>query len=236
MFLALGVAGTLGPGCGDKSSGTSQKMAPKIAVATLGPGQESRLFPLKVGNQWNYVIEVQSFAAGGATRTSVGEMSMRVAKVENKQGSTIATIEVRDSNGRVGQSDIWEVSSKGIFQRTGGPKQIPFVPPQTNILFPLAPGKTFVWKGSGLVPTFAVGNSEIRGKVLSPQEVDGAVKRFSAFPVEIEGNFVENSRKGELFATAYWSPDVGLVRYRQEVRSPNAAWVQVIKLKAYVLK
>ena len=57
--VALGALSLAMAGCnsgGGKSSAYKPKAADKVAPATVAAGQESEIFPMKVGNTWVYEV------------------------------------------------------------------------------------------------------------------------------------------------------------------------------------
>jgi hypothetical protein len=71
---------------------------------------------------------------------------------------------------------------------------------------------------------------------LAPQLVDAETGRYSAIPVETRGTFATSDAKGLVASTAYWSPGVGLVRFRQEIAINQVIAIQTLRLKAKAIR
>lgn len=223
-------------GCGSGGGGTYQpKQVKAPEKATVVAGQEAKLFPLSKGNSWTYVGEAVQ-RAGNQTRTAPFEFTLRVANVEtDANGNQNADIEVV-VEGRVNERQQWRVNSRGIYQLSAGNDRIPFTPPQPAILFPIDMNRTFEWQGRGMSPAGQVSNFSSSSRVLAPQEVDTDAGRFSAIPVESRGRITQGDQTGQYATTAFWVPNVGLVRFRQEVVIGNTAQIQVLRLKQSVVQ
>jgi hypothetical protein len=224
-------------GCGSSSSRDyAPDEAKPLEAASLKPGEETKLFPLKEGNQWTYVLESAS-RVGSRQATGTAQMTFSVKKVTPKDDGVVAQIEVKtDAEGNKPDIQTWAVNSRGIFQISVGNPPVSYSPMQPVVLFPLDPERKFSWKGTGLTPAGPQGASQVDSKVLAPQEVDGATERFSAFPVESKGTFSFGSSKGQMASLAYWAPNVGLVRYRHEVMVGDRLEAMTLKLKAKTLR
>lgn len=223
-------------GCGSGGGGTYQpKQVKAPEKATVVAGQEAKLFPLRKGNSWTYVGEALQ-RAGNQTRTAPFEFTLRVANVEtDANGNTNADIEVV-VDGKVTERQQWRTNSRGIYQVSAGNERVPFAPPQPAILFPIDMNRTFEWQGRGMSPAGQVSYFSSTSRVLAPQEVDTQAGRYSAIPVESRGQISQGDQSGQYATTAFWSPNVGLVRFRQEVVIGNTAQVQVLRLKQAVVQ
>lgn len=243
LFGSLAALAFGASGCRPKDGpGSSTQNTPPKAVtpADVKPGEEATLFPLKVGTQWTYKAETRRMADGRET-TGGGEVTLRVATSTPIPGGVKATLETLDKDGKVAQTQEWQITAKGIYQITAGEKAIAFSPPQPALLFPLASNKSFSWKGTGLCPVGETGTQEFKNSVTEPQEIDTDMGPFSAIPVESIGKFKTTDDKGKPIegqsaSTTYWVPKVGIARFRQEIVSGQIRLMQVLVLKSFVEK
>jgi hypothetical protein len=241
--MMAGVAATVvfASGCGSGPGSEYQgKPAAKIVPAQVRSGDEQILFPLKEGNQWTYSVDNQQ-SIGGQNSSGTAEITIRVAKVTPDAGGIRADLETVDRNGKVNQRQSWAVSAKGIYQLATGNPQVVYSPPQPAILFPFKTGDGFEWSGTGITPLRRNGTSTNKNRVLAAQEVDTDEGPISAIPVESSGTFEAKDDKGQAIkgmsvTTAYWAPNVGIVRYRQDLQFGNIRASQTLRLKAKVLK
>ncbi len=230
--IALGVVLGCGSGSGSAYEAKPIKKPPPAAVK---PGEEASLFPLKVGNQWTYVAETQTTTSGvGSTVTD--ELTLRVAKVEPFGGGSQATIEVVSGKGRPTTYQIWRADKAGIYQVRSDSKSEPFVPPQPAIKFPATAGSKFEWTGTGPTATAEKLSTTVKSTILAPQEIDTMSERVSAIPVEMTSRYTGKNGETLIASVTYWVPNIGLARMRQEIRFGNTAVVQVLRLKANVVK
>lgn len=229
-------SGLLVAGCGSgqgKYQPQPQKPLPPVAVK---PGDEASLFPLKVGNQWTYSVESLT-RIGTQTGTGRTEMIFKVLQVTPGANGTIAKIEVKTTSPNAKpDTQIWEVNKSGIYQRSVGNPPIPFVPVQPVVMFPAEAGKKFSWKGTGLTAGGKLGTSTVESKTMPQQEVDGDGARYTAIGVDSRGTFSIGATKGMMASLSFWSPGVGLVRYRHEVAYENRVEVLTLKLKAKTVR
>lgn len=234
-LFAIAAAAVLA-GCG--SSGSNYKPTPVKPVdeVALKPGDEKSLFPVKEGNQWTYVGQTVT-RVGGRQASTDFEMVFKVVKVTPKGNGTVASIEV-NTNLPNSKTDYqqWEVNDKGIYQLSVGNPPVPFNPPQPIALFPMEADRNFAWKGGGMTPGGKSGQSSLTSKILAPQEVDTASERYSAYGVETKGTFSVDKANGRVASFAFWTPGVGLVRYKQEIAVGENVAIQMLKLKAKTLR
>lgn len=230
-------------GCG--SGGSDYKPSPAKPPEPLAfqPGDELSMFPLAVGNQWTYTAESTQAVQGRGSGSGKFEMTLKVLKVTPIAGGNRADIEVITSQSTAGAEtksntdrQVWDVTSKGIYQLSVGQPPVPFEPSQPNILFPPDEGREFSYKGTGVTPAGGKGSITIESKILPAQMVDAESDSYSAIPVESKGTFQVGNTKGQMAALAYWSPKVGLVRFRQELSTGNAIATLTLKLKAKTIR
>ncbi|MCX7799968.1 MAG: hypothetical protein N2109_06445 [Fimbriimonadales bacterium] len=220
-------------GCGQ--SGEYQPTPVKsVPPAVVARGEERTLFPLQVGNQWVYTVEDQQ-RRGDQVGSRTAEAVFRVAKTEPVGDGIKGVIEV-SIEGRVQETQSWLVDSTGIYQLTAGRVPLAYEPKQPGILFPVDTGRTFQWKGKGLMPDGTPGSGTLENRILGPQEVDTDMGRMSAFCVETSGTFRSQRGQGKMRSMVWWAPKVGLVRGRMELSGGELGAVQTLRLKSYTLK
>ena len=230
------VSGLLASGCGSGQGKYQPQPQKPLPPAAVKPGDEASLFPLKTGNQWTYTVESQT-RIGNQTGTGRTEMVFKVLEVTPGANGTVAKIEVKTTTRNAkSDSQIWEVNKSGIYQRSVGIPPVPFTPMQPVVMFPVEAGKKFSWKGTGLTAGGKLGASIIECRILPQQEVDGEGARYTAIGVESRGTFTIGKTKGVMGALSYWTPGVGLVRYRHEVGYENRVEVLTLKLKAKTVR
>lgn len=233
MAVAFGVAG-----CGSKGSDYQPKPVKKIEPATLKPGEEHLVMPFVEGNQWTYDFEAQAVSPQGQRTNRRGTIVYSVASVKpNAAGDgKIATIHVKSEGGtEVGDVQVWEVNKKGLFQKSITKNNVPFEPMLPAIVFPAETGKTFNWSGNGFMGQGRTGKSTNKNTILGPQEVDTGEGRMSAIAVESETTYAD-PKQGRARSMVFFTPGIGIVRYRQSSDSPNGRLDQVLILKRKVVK
>jgi hypothetical protein len=239
VFFALLVTG-----CGRGGSDYRPEPKKPAELPTFKPGDELAMFPLAVGNQWVYTAESVRTVAGQGSGTGKTEITFKVLEVNPIAGGRQARIEVTAPKAQTPTSaaglsrdvQIWDVTNKGIYQRSVGETPVQFEPIQPNILFPPDPDRRFAWKGTGATPGGGRGTQNMSSRILPMQFVDTETERYPAIPVEARGTFDSGKAKGQVASITYWSPNVGLVRYRQEVASGNTVIVLTLKLKAKTVR
>lgn len=236
QFLAFSAVAALVAGCGSSSSGYKPEPVKPVEAIAVKSVDEKTLFPIKVENQWTYTGQTVTRVNGRQANTDF-EMTFKIVKATPKGTGQVADIEVT-TNIPNSKTDYqkWEVNDKGIYQLAVGNPPVPFNPPQPIALFPLETDRNFAWKGLGMTPGGKSGTSNLSGKILAVQEVDGATERFSAVGVETKGTFTVDKANGRVASTAFWSPGIGLVRYRQEIEVGENVAVQTLRLKAKTLR
>lgn len=229
-------AALLAAGCGSSQGKYQPQPLKPLPPAAVKPGEEANLFPLKVGNQWTYSVESVT-RIGAQTGTGRTEMVFKVLAVTPGANGSVAKIEVKTTTPDA-KPDIqsWAVNKSGIYQLAVGTPPIPFSPMQPVVMFPVETGRKFSWKGTGLTAGGKLGTSTVDSKVLPQQEVDGDGARYTAIGVDSRGTFSVGTAKGQMASLAFWTPNVGLVRYRHEVAFGNRVEVLTLKLKAKTVR
>ena len=217
--IALALAFALA-GCGQSGTYEPKKIT-KIEPVKLASGEEAKLFPLKVGNQWVY---------SGDTNGIKDELTIKVSKIVDGADGQIATLSTTNEKGETRDLDV-QVNSRGIFQLTAMTGKA-YTPPQPMVIFPLDSEKTEV-NFSGPYPAMGEGPMKQVVKYLGPQEVDTDMGRMSAFAVESFTTWTTDKGAASAHAMAWWVPGIGFVRQRQELVLPGASAVIVMRLKSY---
>ena len=208
---------TLLVGCG-AGSGYSPKKSVPVEVAAVKPGLEDSLLPLKVGNQWVYTV-----TAGNTSR----EMTLKVTEVAKRGGATFAKLATSTLGGRSAVSE-WKLDASGIYQVSTNGKD-KFSPPQLLVPFPLRSSSEVKVDTTGPLPTGRVARQIGSLRVLGTQETDTDIGRFSGFAVLSELTWEDSSSS----SVSWWTPGIGFVRQRQEIRGSKGATVILMKLKSY---
>jgi hypothetical protein len=217
LFIPLAIALA---GCGQGGSYTP-KPVDKIEPASVAAGEEAKLYPLKVGNQWVYSSE-----SGGRTE----EVTIKVASVRQEGDATYGTLTTTLSGGDSRSVEI-KVDSKGIFQVTS-PSGAVYTPPQLLVQFPLdSPMATLDFTGP--YPFNGEGAQQMAVKYIGVQEVDTDMGRMSTLAVESITTWTTEAGPARSYTITWWAPGIGFVRQRQEIALPESSAVILMKLKSY---
>jgi hypothetical protein len=221
-------------GCGGKGGGSYQPKADKTPpVVQVSPGKERMLFPMAVGNQWVYDVSGMAVDNQGRQISFSGEVTWKVTKVEPAaNGGTRATIDV-STQGKRNDQQVWMVDSKGLFQLSIGlgNKKTNFTPALPAIVFPVEPGREFNWKGIGVRPGLNPGSTATKSKIIGTKQVDVVTgPPMSAIEVKTDTDFGKSV--GSATSSAYFAPNVGIIRYVHEVRSKQPTRL-VLRLKSH---
>lgn len=212
IFLAF-VA--LGCGSGSDNTTTSTKSEKPV---TLAEGDDAKVFPLKVGNQWVYTV---------LTAKTSQELTLKVSSVSQKDGKTYATVVITNNSGG-GTPSEWLVDKNGIFQVSTNGKD-KFSPPQLLVPFPISKAGKIPVETTGPLPIGGIKKQTGFINSLGAQEVDTDMGRMSGFAIHSELNW----DKVVSTSIAWWTPGIGFIRQRQEITGPNGTIVILMKLKSY---
>ena len=231
-FALAAVAALMIVGCGKKEGDAPTEPAKKAEIPKqlIEKGQEAKLFPVKVGNQWTYAVEV---SAPGQTQTF--DIQFKITDVKVEGISTKFQMEVTTEKGKP-QNQSWEINERGLFQITGGEQNTAYNPPMPAILFPWEDGKTFKYEGTGVMPMGGVGKMKFDAKYLAAQQVDTVNQAMNGYAIEQTTEFSNDKVKGQSVTTTYWTPNVGLTRFRQMIASGNAQIVQTLRLRNFTVQ
>ena len=219
-------------GCkGGEASVPIPKSIPLTPVA-LKPGEESRLFPIQVGNKWVYGLET-AMIAKGQRGTGGGELTHIVTDVQDKPDGKLAMIE-ESVNGKLSGRQTWLVNAQGIYLVGSSQGDSPiraFDTPQPVILFPADKGKKFDWKGtSGSL------HLDLKADIAGPEEVDTLERRFATIRVHSVTSESKGKVTGKSETISWFSPGVGIVRLRETSVSGTTASQIILRLKSHTVK
>lgn len=242
LIMLVAVAGLAGCGGGankDGESGTSARKSnyvpqeiDRIEAPEFKPGMEDQMFPFKIGNQWSYDAEISFIPANAPAPPKVKKLlRFRCTQVVRTPRGLRANLEVVMDD-KVNEVQEWLLTKEGLFQTAVGYPPKPFNPPQPAFRAPLVTGAKGVWKGTGFRPDGRVGPLETESKVLEPQVVDTEEGQVTAIPIETRTRF----EGGTALSTTWWTPTIGIVRYRQEAVTKEGVGLQVMRLRSKSLK
>lgn len=232
--LALG-AFLAGCGSGDGGAYKPKAVEKAAPVPEVAAGQETNLMPFAEGNEWVYESSIV-LQQGGQQATNETDVTFRVVRATPGANGTDAVLEIKSQEGQP-ERQTWRINPKGLYQvAAGAGNPLPFDPPQPAATFPLEKGREIKWTGVGLLPGGGRGQSTLTQRVLATQEIDTAMGRMMAIPVETRQNWGSGQTAGQSASTVWWVPGTGIVRFRQEIATPAASAVQVLRLKSKSLK
>lgn len=234
LVMALCALGVGCRGAKTANNGYVPEPPPAPEALVIPKDDEAKLMPLIEGSVWTYDIENTLLVTGRPSETSKGVLTYRVVKVTRDGTDSKALLEL-SQDGQVLDRQDWVFRPTGIYQASGGPKRIPYDPPQPVALFPLEKATTFRWKGTGTGPDGSVGRLTTKSRVLPSQRVDSGQGTYNALPIETTTEF--NTRiKGKSTSVTYFKPGIGILRYRQEIDLGDRAAVATMRLRSYVVK
>lgn len=222
--------------------GSSAPAAPK-ADTSVKPGnvlveadKQSSLFPFKEGNSWTYAVEIQRQLVKKPRENASLEMEYRVTKVSKDGGFTKATIAIMQ-NGVKKDEQIWGMDDKGIYQVAMRSTQTPYNPKQPVLRFPVKDQEEFKWDGSGLTPVGKMGQMTYAFKVDGMQDADTEMGSMHCVYMQSAGSFKNNDKTvGVIAVNSWFSPGIGLARYRQVIRVKEGESAITLRLKRYTVK
>lgn len=236
LICALTVSALLA-GCGS-GGGSSYKPKAVDKAAPLTPiagGQEASLMPLTLGNEWVYESSIV-LQQGGQQATNQTDVTFKIVKTIPGADGTKGVLEIKTAEGQP-ERQTWLANPKGIYQVSAGSgNSLPFTPAQPAVTFPIEKGRVITWMGTGLLPGGGRGASKLTQTILAEQEVDTAMGRMVAYPVETRQTWGTGATAGQSASTVWWVPGTGIVRFRQEIVTGQASAVQVLRIKSKSLK
>jgi hypothetical protein len=223
-------------GCGKsdpKQSKKAEPPAPKITAQN-----QRSLFPFSEGNSWNYDLEIVTEGKDRQKETRTGEIQYKVSKVTKGSDDSIrATLSVKEG-GKVLDEQEWSIESNGIFQYSSKSVKTPFTPKQPVIRFPVKDQDEFKWEGTGMTPIGKPGKMKYAFKNDGIQKnVDTEMGSMPGLFMQSAGTFqASDGIAGELITNSWFSPGVGLIRYRQVIGLKGVNSAITLRLKSYNVK
>lgn len=224
-------------GCG-KSDPKLANAKPTTPVVTVTSENQRTLFPFAVGNSWNFAIEIQTQAANRPKESVSGEVQYKVTKtIPVANDGVKATIAVMQDGKKIDEQD-WICDSKGIFQISMKSSNSVFTPRQPVIRFPVKDQDEFRWEGTGVTPIGKPGSMKYAFKNDGVQpNVDTDMGTMGALFMQTGGSFKTNEGViGNLVVNSWFSPGVGLIRYRQVISAKGVNSSLTLRLKSYNVK
>lgn len=222
--LSIALVGCSGSG---KSDNYKPKAQEKITPATIVPGKEAELLPIKTGNTWVFNGE-STQSAGQGTSTNQAEVTFRVTDVTDSPEGQVATVEVTTDGTlsdrlkwRVGPSGIYQISASVRDKKDGPLREVVSNPAVPIVPFPVKPGSNVSVSCVGVRPIAGVGKYTAKVTTEGVQEVDSDMGRFSALSVTGTSDYSEKNVKFTAHTGTFWAPNVGPVRYILEVSATN---------------
>jgi hypothetical protein len=231
IFTILSLAG-----CGKSDPKTSAK--PKVPDLKITAENQRSLFPFAVGNTWSYAIEIVSEGKDRPKETRTGEIQYKVVRVSNDSSDSVrATLAVMQ-DGKQQDEQEWSCESKGIFQLSSKSSKTPYSPKQPVIRFPVKDQDEFKWEGTGITPIGKQGKMVYAFKNDGIQKnVDTEMESMPALFMQSAGTFkASDGTAGQLVSNSWFSPGVGLIRYRQVIGLKGVNSAITLRLKSYNVK
>ncbi|MHC4562191.1 MAG: hypothetical protein ACYS8X_05390 [Planctomycetota bacterium] len=189
------------------------------------PQDWRRYFPLAVGNEWHYDVDVRSAASRLDKKTD------KVTEMQAVDGVDCFVMESR-TNGRLMGKEHLQIDENVLLARKKEVRgvTVSLTTPELQLTFPLTSGRTWQWQGElpgGLRAT-------MKYRVTGEQVVDVPAGRFTAVTVVLTGWETEKLRVKEWFGnspnvkvdvepvlerTMWLAADVGLVKETLKVKN-----------------
>lgn len=230
LWLAAIAAGALAiAGCKTSRTGdyvpTPQKAVPGGAAPA---GQETTLFPVKVGSQWTYTSTTQNSVNGRPAPASTSEVTYKCVNVKPSGSGVEATFDVL-SNGVVKEHEIWRIDKSGIYQMAIGKKPNLFSAPMPILKFPVQPGTSSTWKGTITADDGTSRSGSLTMVVGGVEQIDTDMGPYMAQPSDATGTLSSTKQQSQVAQKLWFIPNVGMGRMRQE--SVNTVKVNNAKVK-----
>jgi hypothetical protein len=223
-------------GCGKPTPPANTK--PAVPAVQISAQNQQSLFPFVEGNSWTFAIDLATEAPNKPRQSLTGEIQYKVDKVsKSADGSTRATISVTQ-NGKKQDEQEWSSESTGIYQISMKASKVAFNPKQPVIRFPVKDQEDFRWEGSGITPIGRPGVMRYAFKNDGIQaNVDTDMGTMSALFMQTGGTFKSNDGiGGQVVVNSWFSPGVGLIRYRQVIGVKGVNSSITLRLKSYNVK
>ena len=216
-------------GCRPAAPGYTPVPEAKVPVVSTKVASPEVLMPLDLGNRWSYAL--QASTTRGATPVSNLEATVDYLVKESSGNRALLVLE---QEGEVLERQDWLADARGLYQVSAGKDRVPYSTPQPLALLPLDAGRTFEWKGRGMMGNGEVSQGRANGTVRAAETVDTNLGPMSAIPVFTHTTFA----KGNCDNTSWYRPGVGLVRVRQTTTNATdgTQTVVILSLNNYALK
>jgi len=200
---------------------------PPVDAAALTPTSILKLIP---GSKALFTMQTQSNPAGLVTPLT-GDLAFTITDVQTVANGQKISVELKVGD-KVSDLQTWLLNDKGLYQLTAGTKNVPFVPMQPLVLFPVKDGQDFRWKGKGLCPDGVVGDMQSTSHVLGSQSVDTAIGKQAGVAIITVTSYQHGKAKGLLQNTNWFKPNVGIIRLKQTLAVPRGSVETTLALKA----
>jgi hypothetical protein len=225
--LALGALFVVGCGGGSgEYRPVAQAKTEEVPQVDVKQFNAQTTFPFKVGNEWTYLLDNTAANDSGQASREM-QVTYKVVKVDGSN----AVLELSSPDRGLMERQIWRTTNEGVYQVAVGKDSVPFDKPQPAILFPVEIGRQSTWVGNGINPSGVKSPMTIRSKVLGIEEVDTEVGRFSAVAIEGEVEFKRPDGEGRAINKTWWVPEIGIVRFRQDMAVRGAMSSLTMRLK-----
>lgn len=228
LFLTVACLSIVGVGCNkkpDKPAEEKPEVQQKDLSAESMEGKSPmNLIPHEVGDQWVY--------ENGTGQ----EVTFKISKSKKVGDNVEFSMEVT-VDGEVRDRTDWRIGPKGFFQ-TASRSGKKFNPPLPIISFPIKFDEPLTYKGSGPFPgASSQGNQKVAIRVRGVETVSTLMGEMEALAIESITAFEVNGVKAQTTARLWITPDYGIVRYAEEIRtSEGANGGSSLKLKSFTGK
>ena len=220
-------------GCGPDIGPTNPEDRVEVLENELSSPRD--LFPAKAGNAWTYSLRQVQRNAQGQSSESTATPTLKVTGV-NGDNCTVAFVE---SNKTVSEL-MFTMSDSGLVQRgirspEGGTRA--YTPPIHVYHWPMKPGETRDWKGTGFRP--ATGNSgpmESTMEFKGVSEVDTPAGRMKAYRFDTVTKYKQGEQELGTTQSVWLVPNIGIVRNLEITIMPNVIRESELKLQSYTVK
>ena len=234
------VAGLTIFGCGKGSNATSGSKTSSVKAPEGVPvtvQNERTLFPFAEGNVWNYAIEIKTQIAGKPEQNAVGEIQYKMTKVTKESGDSVRATLAIMQGGKQSDAQEWICDSTGFYQVSAKATKVTFSTKQPVIKFPVKDQETFRWEGTGLTPIGKQGSMRYAFKNDGTVPTDTEMGEMNAMFMESGGSFkTTDGIIGQIIVNSWFTPGVGLVRYKQEIGLKGGKSSITLRLKSYNVK
>ncbi|MBS1727827.1 MAG: hypothetical protein JST51_13990 [Armatimonadetes bacterium] len=235
LFIGCAPASAPPGGSGGKGA-TAQAADPSSLVAA---GNEKSLFPFAQGNSWTFAVDIQRQLTGRPKEQSTSELEYRVLSVAKDGSFTKATLGIFQ-DGKQKDQQVWGADEHGIYQMAMNPpggSLVPYSPKQPILHFPIKDQEEFSWNGSGVTPVGKPGKMEYKYKLDGTADADTEMGSMHCVYMQTAGKFTNSDGTvGILGVNSWYSPGVGLARYRQVIQIKGGESSVTLRLKKYTVK